>query len=554
MLLPILTGLDLLPLVAQLFPLWFNDSDNLWSHATMLSLSVNTGIFVMLSLVTRTSAEEQVAAEVCSMDDLSQPKRQMLMQHSPDEFEQKLAMAVGADTARNEVDKALRELQFDRNESRPYALRRLRNRIEANLSGLLGPTVAHTIINRTLPFQTGSNSATQDINLIERNLDRSQIQLTGLAADLDNLRRHHRQTLDNLPVGLCSIGSDGEMLMWNLSMERITQIPASDVVGSHLNALQQPWENIISDFISSDEEAQKQEVNDVYLQKRWVSLHKTTLEMDSKQDRVILVEDVTDYELLEQELLHNERLASIGRLAAGVAHEIGNPITGIACLAQNLEYETEMDEVRYTAGDILKQTDRVNRIVESLVNFSHSGAEMSDAQLAPSNLADCVDEAIYLLELDTLAKNVAFSNNTDRELVVLADSQRLMQAFINLLSNARDACDDTGGAITVSSQANTEEAIITIEDNGSGIPLDIQSQVFEPFYTTKDPGSGTGLGLALVYSIMDQMDGEIHLKSPHGNHINPGTCVTLKLPLGSYDALFVEEKAVADTSGTESVT
>ncbi len=158
------------------------------------------------------------------------------------------------------------------------------------------------------------------------------------------------------------------------------------------------------------------------------------------EDQVILVEDLTDYEILERELMHSERLASIGRLAAGVAHEIGNPVTGIACLAQNLEFETEPEQIRHTANDILKQTDRVSRIVQSLVNFAHTGREIVDpANLRPVNVADCIDEAIHLLRLDRAAKQVSFENHCDREHLVLAESQRLLQVFINLLGNARDA-------------------------------------------------------------------------------------------------------------------
>ena len=252
---------------------------------------------------------------------------------------------------------------------------------------------------------------------------------------------------------------------------------------------------------------------------------------------MILVEDITSFELLEKELLHNERLASIGRLAAGVAHEIGNPVTGIACLAQNLEFETDPDEVRYTALDILKQTDRISRIVESLVNFSHAGSNAGELTLAPSNLADCVDETIHLLALDREARPVHFDNRCDRELVVLADTQRLLQVFVNLLGNARDACDDFG-QVDILARCKGEEVVIDIEDSGCGIPPELQAQVFEPFFTTKDPGAGTGLGLALVFSIMEDMGGSVSLTSPLHNGPNPGTRITLHLPRASYGDAF----------------
>ena len=238
-------------------------------------------------------------------------------------------------------------------------------------------------------------------------------------------------------------------------------------------------------------------------------------------------------ELLEEELLQNERLASIGRLAAGVAHEIGNPVTGIACLAQNLEYETDPQEIRDMAQDILKQTERVTRIVESLMNFSHTGPHTAETKLSATNLADCVDEAIHLLTLDRAAQPVLFDNHCDRELLVLADSQRLLQVFINLLSNARDACGEDA-AVHIRATSDGSQVQIDVEDNGCGIPPEWHSQVFEPFYTTKDPGVGTGLGLALVFSIMGDMNGKVHITSPLASGDRPGTRITLQLPLTSY--------------------
>ena len=541
MLLPLLTG-QYPPLVMEFYREVIDSGDTIWPSATLLSLGVNGGLLIVVSLLTRTRTEEQIAAEICSMDDLARPTRRVLSVYSAADFSQHLAPELGEDTARTEVARAINELQFLPDESRPYALRRLRARLEANLSGLLGPAVAHRIIEERLPFQPAEHGETEDIHLIERNLDRAGPRFTGLAADLDNLRRHHRETLDKLPIGACSIGSDGEVLMWNRSMEQITGIPPRDVLGSLLGATPMPWCQVLVDFLRSEQDSvMKTEVAMESGASRWISLHKTPISEQGQGDAVILVEDVTDLEMLEEELLHNERLASIGRLAAGVAHEIGNPVTGIACLAQNLEYETEPDEIRFMAQDILKQTGRVTRIVESLMNFSHTGAGNGETELTAANLADCVDEAIHLLNLDREAKSVQFSNHCDRELVVLADTQRLLQVFVNLLGNARDACDDYGQVtVEAEAQADDEQVLIHVDDNGSGIPPEVQIQVFEPFYTTKDPGAGTGLGLALVYSIMEDMGGRVYVHSPLNttDEGNPGTRITLNLPRTSYGSTF----------------
>ncbi|MGB1141133.1 MAG: ATP-binding protein, partial [Halioglobus sp.] len=511
---------------------------DIWPAAALLSFGVNGGLLIVVSLITRASSEEIIAAEVCSMDDLARPTRRVLSVYSAADFSERLAPDLGADIAQVEVSRAMNELQFAPDESRPYALRRLRARLEANLSGLLGPAVAHRIIEARLPYLPDEFGETEDIYLIERNLERAKPHFTGLAADLDNLRRHHRETLDKLPTGACSIGRDGEVLMWNRSMEHITDIPQENVVGSLLRTIPEPWRDLLVSFHDGEQDiVLKAEVEVGTGASRWVSLHKTPVDEQGNGDTVVLVEDITDLEMLEEELLHNERLASIGRLAAGVAHEIGNPVTGIACLAQNLEYETDPGEIQHMAQDILKQTGRVTRIVESLMNFSHTSPTSGEVDLAPVNLADCVDEATHLLTLDREAKPVRFNNGCDREVLVRADSQRLLQVFVNLLGNARDACDDYGD-VRVWADAATDIVRIHVEDNGCGIPPDVQAQVFEPFYTTKDPGEGTGLGLALVYSIMEDMQGRVHLKSPVQEGDNPGTRMTLELPLTSYGPAF----------------
>ncbi len=537
MLLPVI-GIPQPGWLAGLAGQWLSGSDSAWALVSLTALGANAALFMLVSLLTKTTEEERVAAEICSMDVLNRPSRRTLAIQNAEEFIEHLASGLGETTARSEVNRALRELQFEADESRPYALRRLRSRIEANLSGLLGPAVAFSIINRCIPFAAAPRGSAEDIFLIERRLDQAGGHFTGLAAELDNLRRHYRQTLDNLPIGVCSLAPDGELLLWNRSMQQITDIPSSTVLGSRLDSLPTPWRQIIGNFLREDADMiLKREVSLGEGVSRWISLHKASAGGDRDGDQILLVEDISDYERLEQELLHSERLASIGRLAAGVAHEIGNPITGIACLAQNLEYEDDPGEIRETARHILKQTGRISRIVDSLVNFSHVGSGAGDVHLQPCNLADCVDEAIQLLQLDHQAKPILFDNRCDRELLVMADAQRLLQVFVNLLSNARDA-SDPAGRVQLDVSREDGKARIEVEDEGSGIPPELQNQVFEPFFTTKDPGAGTGLGLALVYSIMEDMGGSVQIHSPVRPPPHPGTRISLYLPLCSYGDQF----------------
>ncbi len=502
-----------------------------WNNITMISLGVNVFAFVVISLLIKPSVEERYSAELCAEDELSHPLRMILDVHSAEEFSERLSDSLGASTARKEVRKALRELNLSTHERRPYALRQLRDKLEANLSGLMGTAVANEILDRQIPYHLPEAKGTADINMIENRLTQYRSHLTGLAAELNNLRLYHRNTLEELPMAVCSLGQDMEILMWNHAMQQLTGITADGVIGSRLDDLQDPWKKLLEDFsLSPMSHLHKQQL-DLGDHPHWISLHKANIAgpvANSADGQVILLEDMTETQLLEQELVHSERLASVGRVAAGVAHEIGNPITGIACLAQNLRYETDDPEAAIeTAEQILSQTDRVSRIVQSLVSFSHTGQqEKADFMTVP--LRDCAEEAIQLLSLQKEKNQVKFNNLMNDDSIVRADPQRLIQVFINLLSNARDASPENS-EIVLEATYDDDYLVATVTDEGSGIAQEHQERVLEPFFTSKDPGEGTGLGLAMVYSIIEEHDGHLELISPApGRAI--GTQIRIKLP------------------------
>lgn len=530
MLLPLVGNLQgiYLPLFNAIYVL----DDTSWHIAAIASLAANVLVFTLVSLFTDASAEERGAAEACAVDNVRRPQRRELVAGSPQEFSAQLAKPLGAKTAQKEVEQALRDLHLPFDERRPYALRRLRDRIEANLSGLMGPSVAQDMVETFLPYKSGSESyVTEDIHFIESRLEDYHSRLTGLAAELDALRRYHRQTLQELPMGVCSLAKDQEILMWNRAMEELTEIPAQRVVGSRLSAISEPWKGLLESFINlPDEHLHKQRLQ-LEGQARSLNLHKAAIDeplAPGNTGLVLLVEDVTDTQLLEDKLVHSERLASIGRLAAGVAHEIGNPITGIACLAQNLREEREGDgELTEISSQILEQTKRVSRIVQSLMSFAHAGGRQQATE--PVCLADVTQDAIGLLSLNKRSVDVEFFNLCDPEHVAEGDPQRLAQVLINLLSNARDA-SPPGSAIRVRSEISDHAVDLIVEDEGSGIPKAIMDRLFEPFFTTKDPGKGTGLGLALVYSIVEEHYGHITIESPADPEQQRGTRIRVTLP------------------------
>ncbi|MCK7595987.1 ATP-binding protein [Microbulbifer sp. CAU 1566] len=520
----------------------------IWPQITTLSLSMNVLLFVGLSIFTRASSLERYAADLCSDDSISQALRLELDVQSAADFRMRLSESLGAATASQEVSRALRQLNLPENERRPYALRQLRDKLEANLSGLLGRVLAGQIVDRHLPFVTSDQPANKDINLIETRLSRYKNQLTGLAAELNNLRLYHRQMLEELPMAACSLGRDGEILLWNYAMTDLTGVGASEVIGSKLEYLPEPWRGLLTEFAQSADGSRFKQQVEMDGNSHWLNLHKTRLKQrtgkygreagkDSVRDRgkdnrgdgqMLLVEDITETQVLEQELMHSERLASVGRLAAGVAHEVGNPVTGIACLAQNLQFESDNPEVLETADQILSQTQRISRIVHSLVSFSHSGSQESEK--APVDLHACVEEAVQLLSLQRDKTQVTFANRVPEDLYALGDNQRLIQVFINLLSNARDASPD-GGHIDVEGYVRAGLACVSVTDNGPGISPAHRERILEPFFTTKEPGEGTGLGLAMVYSIVEEHGGQLELVSPANLDTGRGARFIVQLPL-----------------------
>jgi signal transduction histidine kinase/Na+/proline symporter len=539
--------LGLLPMLFDqaLFDISYSAAGNVnWNLVAAFSLITNLCVLVLVSLLTTTSKEERRAARLCAMDTVRQPSvKHGLVARTPAEFINRLSGPLGETNARREVHQAMRDLNLQEQEARPYHMQRLRTQLEANLSSLLGPTIAHHIIEIHLPF-IPAQSEHASINFIETQVETFPQSLSGIALDLDALRRHHRQVLQNLPLGVCSIDGTGMISIWNTAMAKLTGLSSERITGLHLTALPSPWKELLNNFIADPQITHiPKHALIVQERQRWLSLHKSNLAhpmLPSHRTstgltsiyagQVILVEDQTETGMLEAELAHAERLSSVGRLAAGVAHEIGNPVTGIACLAQNLRDETMDEEQREMAEQIIQQTHRISAIVQSLVGFSHSGMQADlPSRQELVNLYGTAAEAIQLLALQQDDRGIRFNNLCDPALSIIADHQRIMQVLLNLLTNARDASPDNA-MVDVTNSSNADQVSLAVTDWGSGIPENLQNRVFEPFFTTKDPGKGTGLGLSLVHRIVSDLGGSIIIESPLATGSNKGTRVIVTFP------------------------
>jgi C4-dicarboxylate-specific signal transduction histidine kinase len=219
--------------------------------------------------------------------------------------------------------------------------------------------------------------------------------------------------------------------------------------------------------------------------------------------------DVTDEREMTRELASAEKLASIGRLAGGVAHEINNPLAGILACAEVLQRgDVSEEERRDYLADIRKSALRCKAIVESLLRFSRQVHQTHQRKLS---LNDVVEEAARLFG-HKLTRAIPASLALASDLPpVLGDANQLQHLVMNLLGNAYDSTDQTrrGGQIQIATSSNETDVILTISDSGSGIADENLAKLFDPFFTTKEEGKGAGLGLAVSYAIVQEHGGRI---------------------------------------------
>jgi len=552
---PLLARSGLVPAVFDLSSLFgIGPGDQPWSTATFSSLTVNGLLFGVVSLLTRANPAEEEAARACAKEVLA-PEPVVVEAASPSEFGQRLAPLLGADAAELEVAQALDDLGMTRDERRPAELQRLRERIQRNLSGLVGPLVARMVVEEGLRLDPNARPALSDhLRLLEERLRESRAQLRGPAAELEAFRRYLRRILEDLPLGVCALGPDRDVVIWNRALEALAGVPGAKASGAKLRQLRDPLAQVLAEFADHPEPQQEVRVR-LAGQERSFSLSKSAVDGTAlpqlgrgrADGLVILVEDLSERKALAAQVAHQDRLASIGRLAAGVAHEIGNPLTGIACLAQNLARESDAEVVRERVGSILEQTRRIDAIVRGLLGFSRAGAERLIAETEVFSLKAAVGEAIALVQLNRAAKQIPCDNRCPSELAVEGDRQRLLQVFVNLLSNACDA-SRPGDRVTVEAKAEGGRARIIVVDQGTGMPESVRHRIFEPFFTTKEPGQGTGLGLPMAYSIVREHAGTMEVSSAPGS----GTTVILELPLRQQPGARRGESPPAQPSGIRS--
>src|SRR6266496_5909254 len=354
-------------------------------------------------------------------------------------------------------------------------------------------------------------------------------------------RNFAARIIDSLPVGLYVIDRTYVIRAWNRKRESGTQgVAREDAVGREIFEVldRQPRELLKREFdrVFDTGELQQVEMESAATgEPRYYRITKIPMRLDEAHiSHVITIgEDITDWRLAQQRLGQTEKLAAVGQLAAGVMHEINNPLATILACAEALALRTESLAAadKQAAAEYLKIIDtevqRCRGIVDGLLDL----ARPKHGAKRPLAINGVIEQTLFLLKHHERFKRLSVARDLTEGLPDMSgDAERLIQAFMALMLNAMDAMD-ARGVLTVCSRINParrDELLIEFIDTGGGIQQENLSKIFEPFFTTKPQGRGTGLGLSVVYGIVTDHRGRIEVES----QIGVGSNFKVFLPLG----------------------
>ncbi len=334
---------------------------------------------------------------------------------------------------------------------------------------------------------------------------------------LDEMREYTRNVLESMPNGLITVDRSLSIATFNPTALDILGKGREEVEGKPIGELL-PLDNEVRQVLSDSESILEKEVriSNEGRGKTFLFLSVSPLkEPESKVARgaVIILRDVTVIRDLEQKVMMNEKFAALGRLSAGVAHEIRNPLNSIKGFIQYFQKKLDLDEEDYKYTDLmLTEVDRLNRVISKLLAYS----KPREPRMSIRSLDEIIDHCIRVLEREFASASIRLERRSCGESVplVLMDADQMTQVLLNILLNAIEATPK-GGAISVVSETSRDGKVsFVVQDNGEGIPREHLDKIFDPFFSTKK--KGTGLGLAIVKSIIEAHDGEIDVESELG--------------------------------------
>jgi two-component system NtrC family sensor kinase len=355
------------------------------------------------------------------------------------------------------------------------------------------------------------------------------------ASELRLLKEFNESIVDSINVGLISVDLEGRVTHSNSAVEAILEIGGEEALGKQVADL------FAEDFADTLRQVLGSEGWHLHQLRNIYKLHTATrngrslvlnislapLQGDSPErtGALVVLEDVTGRIRLEEQLQQREKLSSIGLLAAGVAHEVNTPLTGVSSYTQMLMgMLSENDPKHALLQKIGRQADRATNIVNNLLNFSRTGSATEFTELDVNRV---LDDTIQLIEPQLRRNQIEIARSYEANVpLIVGNAGKLQQVFTNLLLNARDAIPD-GGRITLKTETSHDDSLLVeVSDNGIGIAPENVAKIYDPFYTTKGVGRGTGLGLAVSYGIVQEHSGHISVESSPGR----GTTFRIALP------------------------
>jgi len=248
---------------------------------------------------------------------------------------------------------------------------------------------------------------------------------------------------------------------------------------------------------------------------------------------VVVMTDVTDSAVLRTKLVHAEKMAAVGQLVSGVAHEVNNPLTAILGFTDLLMENPELPEsARRDLRVILQEAQRTKQIVQNLLSF----ARQMPPRRQPVQLNSILKRTVQLRSYDFISHGIQVVERLDESLPdVIGDSHQLQQVFLNILNNAYDAVRECGRPPRIEITSARMETGVEVSFRDNGVGISDPERIFDPFFTTKDVGKGTGLGLSICYGIVHEHGGEIIC---HNNSGSDGATFIVRLPLAQDGASF----------------
>jgi two-component system sensor histidine kinase HydH len=334
------------------------------------------------------------------------------------------------------------------------------------------------------------------------------------------------EVVKSLPVGLIATDKDGKIAFYNSAAERITGLSLSDARGKDPDIILPNHFCGLTESLDRGESISEKEMECEFTEDRIVPVSVSASKIINEEGQfvgqVLIIRDLGEVRRLQGEIRRKEKLAAIGGLAAGVAHEIRNPLSSIKGIATYFKNKFDEDSSdKEMAGVMIQEVDRLNRVISELLEF----ARPPEIKLKKTDVNSLIEHSVRLIEKEASSKDIAIKLDLSQQpLPAEIDSDRFSQCLLNLYLNSLQAMEKGGQLSIKDSLTDDSHIIIEIKDTGSGIKAENLNKIFDPYYTTKT--KGTGLGLAIVHKIIEAHNGNIKVRSAPGQ----GTTFIIGIP------------------------